>query len=135
MHFICNTHTGLQRKNNQDSMGNYELNKGNLFIVCDGVSGLPNGKQASKIAVQSIYDFCLSSTINPKYNLVKALQNAHLSILKKSAFPMGTTVVALYIIDKIAYVAWCGDSRIYHFRNHTIQWISKALLAVAFPIL
>ena len=35
-----------------------------------------------------------------------------------------TTIVALYLDGNTAYVAWCGDSRIYHFRNGGILWMS-----------
>ena len=50
MIFATTSHIGLIRKENQDALGHLKTNDGKLFVVCDGVSGLPNGALASKTA-------------------------------------------------------------------------------------
>ena len=47
MIFATISHIGLIRKENQDARGYLKTNDGELFVVCDGVSGLPNGALAS----------------------------------------------------------------------------------------
>ena len=45
--------------------------------------------------------------------------------MKTNPKPLGTTVAALYLGDGIAHTSWCGDSRIYHFRDNLLHWISQ----------
>ena len=54
MIFATTSHIGLIRKENQDALGHLKTNDGELFVVCDGVSGLRNGALASKTALDSI---------------------------------------------------------------------------------
>ena len=54
MIFAYTTHVGLQRSENQDSLGHLKIGANNLFVVCDGVGGLPNGALASKTATDSL---------------------------------------------------------------------------------
>ena len=120
------THMGLVRTENQDSLGQIKVGANDLFVVCDGVSGLPNGALASKIAVDSIIsDFSIISSAGSETHLQSALEKAQKAVMKASPKPLGTTVVALYLYGGTAYVAWCGDSRIYHFRNNLLHWMSR----------
>ena len=48
------SHVGLVRKENQDALQYLTTKYGDLFVVCDGVGGLPNGALASQTAVDSI---------------------------------------------------------------------------------
>ena len=43
MIFTSTSHIGRVKKENQDAMGHLETEHGSLFVVCDGVGGLPNG--------------------------------------------------------------------------------------------
>ena len=120
------THIGLVRTENQDSLGYIKVGTNDLFVVCDGVSGLPNGALASKTAVDSIIsDFSIISSVGPETHLQSALKKAQKAVMKANPKPMGTTVVALYLDGGTAYAAWCGDSRIYHFRNNLLHWMSR----------
>jgi len=120
------THMGLVRTENQDSLGYAKVGENDLFVVCDGVSGLPNGALASKTAVESIISaFSRTSTGGPEAHLQSAMKKTQNTIMKTNPKPLGTTVVALYLDDSTAYVAWCGDSRIYHFRNNILHWMSR----------
>ena len=47
------THVGLVRAENQDALGYIKVGANDLFVVCDGVGGLPNGALASKTALDS----------------------------------------------------------------------------------
>ena len=120
------THMGLVRTENQDSLRYIKVGTNDLFVICDGVGGLPNGALASKTAVDSIIsNFSMTSTATPETHLQSAMKKAQNAVMKTNPKPLGTTVVALYLGDGTAYAAWCGDSRIYHFRNNILHWMSR----------
>ena len=67
------THMGLVRTENQDSLGYIKVGANDLFVICDGVGGLPNGALASKTAVDSILsDFSMISLAEPETHLLSA---------------------------------------------------------------
>ena len=126
MIFATTSHIGLIRKENQDALGHLKTNGGELFVVCDGVSGFPNGTLASKTAVDSILaDFSSNLKGQPKIQLKTAMRYAQKAVMKINPKPLGTTAVAVYLLEGTAYAGWCGDSRIYHFRDHDIRWMSR----------
>ena len=125
MIFSSITHIGLIKKENQDYIGHIKTEKGDLFVVCDGLSGLNDGALASKTAVTSILEAYSIPFNHPGQYLKSALEIAHADVMTINYKHIGTTVVAVYIENDKVYVAWCGDSRIYHFNNHIIQWMSK----------
>ena len=117
---------GLVRTENQDSLGSIKVGANDLFVICDGVGGLPNGALASKTAVDSIIsDFSMISSSGSETHLKSAMKKAQKAVMKANPKPLGTTVVVLYLVDGTAYTAWCGDSRIYHFRNNLLHWMSR----------
>ena len=117
---------GLVRTENQDSLGYIKVGANDLFVICDGVGGLPNGALASKTAVDSIISyFSMISSAVPETHLQSAMKKTQQAVMKANPKPLGTTVVALYLGDGAAYAAWCGDSRIYHFRNNLLHWMSR----------
>ena len=121
------THMGLVRTENQDSLGYIKVGANDLFVICDGVGGLPNGALASKTAVDSIIsDFSMMSSSGSETHLQSAMKKAQKAVMKANPKPLGTTVVALYLDAGTAYAAWCGDSRIYHFRNNIWNYFFHA---------
>ena len=126
MIFATTSHIGLIRKENQDALGYFKTNDGELFVVCDGISGFPNGALASKTAVNSILaDFSSDSIAQPELLLQTAMQNAQNAVMNTNPKPLGTTAVVVYLHGGNTYAGWCGDSRIYHFREHDIRWMSR----------
>ena len=123
---VQKTHMGLVRTENQDSLENIKVGTNDLFVICDGVSGLPNGALASKTAVDSIIsDFSTISSVEPETYLKSTMKKAQKAVMKTNPKPMGTTVAVVYLVDSTAYTAWCGDSRIYHFRKNILHWVSQ----------
>lgn len=116
---------GLQRSENQDSLGRKSDLDHYLFVVCDGVGGLPNGKLASKTAVQSLLSAFSPDKLKLPQCLQSAMDTAQSSVMEAEPKPLGTTVVSLCILGETAYAGWCGDSRIYHFRDGELQWMSR----------
>jgi serine/threonine protein phosphatase PrpC len=122
---------GCRRTNNEDSFG-YDLTQ-QLFVVCDGMGGMPAGEVASRAAVEQM----LSG-----YGELRPLQMAiekrlHRSILSANRAVwtaaqshehlkgMGTTLVAVCVDgDRIA-IGNVGDSRAYFLRDGSCIQITQ----------
>lgn len=115
------TDVGTVRTNNEDAwLADSTLG---LYIVADGMGGHECGEVASAIAVETIHE-----TIRNKGDLATGIARAHQQICRaaeegKGAAGMGTTAVALQIIDNLCVLGWVGDSRIYRF-NQKLEQVS-----------
>lgn len=134
--------TGRKRKQNEDS---YFIDPStNLFVVADGMGGHAAGEVASRIAVNAIRDFIQEANQNengendsgdpPKLgaaeNLMAAIQLANDRILRDMEenlkhLGMGTTVVALWMVNNRAFIGHVGDSRAYLVRNGKIRQLTS----------
>ncbi|MGA9295761.1 MAG: protein phosphatase 2C domain-containing protein, partial [Ignavibacteriaceae bacterium] len=122
---------GLVRVENQDSMGKFPPNdfnlyteKGQLFIVADGMGGHAGGKEASRLAVDTIRDVYFSGSSDLSASLKEAVEKANYNIFKKSEDlkqfrGMGTTCTVLVLKEDKGLIAHVGDSRIYLIENNT----------------
>ena len=133
MKSYCATDVGQKRKINQDSVYATEEAIGNLpdlFIVADGMGGHNAGDFASKFAINSMTEYIVESEEkNPVRLLQDAIHSANAGIIAEAAsheelFGMGTTLVALTIIDDYAYVANIGDSRLY-VMDDTLRQVTR----------
>lgn len=145
---------GAVRKNNEDNfivstnvsanswiINNDDLEldkKGALFVVADGMGGMNAGEVASGIVVESVKrqftdlgDEVIENTQTISSFLAEVIKNADKEIVQHAkenpeTKGMGTTVVMIWIIDKMAYVAWCGDSRAYMYHpDMGLKQVSK----------
>lgn len=144
---VATTDTGKKRTNNEDAYiicpdlaqqdwaqsetpTYITLNKyGSLLVVADGMGGANAGEVASSIAINSIRQSFSNENVELaiKNNSIKDLlhsciKDANESINKRTledpdTFGMGTTIVVCWIIDRIAHIAWCGDSRCYVYNT------------------
>lgn len=98
-----------------------------LFIVADGMGGHANGREASRIAVQRLTHAVLYNLLNMKQLseaaligvLLQGVQQANKAVYQRAnelGVGMGTTVTAVLVVEKIAYVVNVGDSRTYLYR-------------------
>lgn len=110
---------GNVRKQNEDSCGVFNVPNGKLYIVCDGMGGHAGGATASKIGVDSIANYFQQAKYSDvKSALADALEYANQQIIEAanetpSLKGMGTTACVLLIQGNEAWIAHCGDSRIY----------------------
>ena len=136
MKIVAKTDKGLVRSSNQDAYAVGEL-PGEVAwaVVCDGMGGEAGGNIASALAVKVI-----SEKITSAYN--EKMRDASIKNLLDSAIcaanievydmaysrpdlqGMGTTVVAVIVRDKTAFIAHAGDSRAYIVSGDTIQQIT-----------
>lgn len=103
-----------------------------VFIVCDGVGGSENGEVASKIISELMGKAlltCTSTTISSDYInsllLTSKQTMIHYARLNGLSLDMATTFTALILYKSKAFVAWCGDSRIYHLRKGEVLYKSS----------
>ncbi len=130
---------GPIRSENQDSFGKFptdNLNlyteKGQLFVVADGMGGHLGGKEASSIAVKTIHDIYFSDASDAPSSLKKAVDTANYYIYtaaeKSEQFRgMGTTCTVLLLKDNKGFIAHIGDSKIYRIEitSHKIEQLTE----------
>lgn len=119
------TDTGKVREMNQDAFKTGTFREGGCFaVVCDGMGGVSGGQVASDICVNEV-----SAHIEKGYRkgmsmksvknlLVSAITASNIKVFEaanenKDYLGMGTTVVAVVILNGFAAVAHIGDSRAY----------------------
>lgn len=142
---VATTDIGKERTNNEDAFiicpdlsqqdwshnetpTYIPLNKyGSLLVVADGMGGANAGEVASSIATKSIRRSFSKETVEQAIKDNK-IEDLLLSCIKEAderinqrifedpdTSGMGTTIVVCWIIDSIAHIAWCGDSRCYAY--------------------
>ncbi len=134
---IGSSHIGMVRKENQDAfLLNQLADSGALLVVCDGMGGIQGGKTASDIACKTFFD-CVSQGASDSladlevYDLFnEAITLANKKVYSKSRddlqlMGMGTTLVAVLILDKKAYFANVGDSRAYILSGAGIDRVTR----------
>ncbi len=131
------TDVGKVRESNQD-MYCFKVISDNLgfAVVCDGMGGENGGKVASKIACDTIYKYLdahLKEGLDEqeyKNIMVTAVSDGNVAVYdysleKKEYIGMGTTVVALVVVNNKAYIAHVGDSRVYMLKSGEFYQITK----------
>lgn len=143
------TDPGKKRANNEDS---YLVNDGlRLYAVADGVGGSEAGEVASRIAVDTIAGAMpdllgdkdrtppagISSGDAPELAAFRhAVLLSNRNIIEEAGknsvrTGMGTTLTALLLARKRAFLAHIGDSRAYRLRNGTLAQLTKDHSVVA----
>jgi serine/threonine protein phosphatase PrpC len=121
------TDQGLGRSNNEDSV--FAGNR--LFVVADGMGGLPAGELASDILVRALAVVDdMPDTGEPLQDLLAALRTANERIEAAVADDgardgMGTTVTALLLSGDAVAALNVGDSRCYLVRDGSLTQLTR----------
>ena len=132
MNFMIAAHSdvGIKKKTNQDSLlikvAQTKLGEVCLCIVCDGMGGLSNGEVASATVIRTFerwfeneFPYMLehgftSDELKLQWDNMAVEQNEKLkSYAAKQGTRMGTTIVALLVIQNDYFIMNVGDSRAY----------------------
>lgn len=136
MKVYAKTDIGKTRESNQDAFDTGYFNDGTVWaVVCDGMGGVSGGQVASSLCINKTVNAIKRSyrenmTVNNVKNmLISAINAANSYVFDESLKDrdlkgMGTTIVAVVIVNNIAVVAHVGDSRAYII-NDTIKQITK----------
>jgi serine/threonine protein phosphatase PrpC len=137
------TNVGMKRTHNEDNFDLLEDEK--LYLVADGMGGHASGEVASKIAIETLRDFFLSTAQDPEATwpykmdksrgyeenrLITGIKLANLRIHENQQREpklrgMGTTVAAILIIEEGVLVAHVGDSRVYRLRQGQLEQLTE----------
>lgn len=120
---------GTVRKINEDSIiSRPELG---LWAVADGMGGYEAGDVASGMIVKSLTNVVVSDHID---DMVCQIEDCILDINKRiieyaeimlEGRTLGSTVVTLLIKGQLGVCFWAGDSRLYRYRNQTLEPLSR----------
>lgn len=115
---------GRVRENQEDELGIWEGKDLVVLVVADGMGGLALGEVASKIAVETILDFCKKGKIETAKDLEWAIRAANKKIGEETNWAAGTTICAGLIKNRKLWVLNVGDSRAYLIRENTIEQVT-----------
>jgi protein phosphatase len=113
------TDVGLVRESNEDYVDHVERDGEHLFILADGMGGLPGGEVASSVASEAARDhFLLRTRVAPEELLEEAVMAAHracqeVQIQRPSLSRMGTTLELALVRGAQMWWGHVGDSRQY----------------------
>ncbi len=128
-----NTDVGKKRNTNQDYMFCSDVPVGafpNLYIVADGMGGHKAGDHASHFAVDRFVELAEQTKQTNPVTLMRTLlgwvnEEVYQEAQSEEAFRgMGTTFVAITVINGKGYVVNVGDSRLYLLHNDTIRQVT-----------
>ncbi len=137
------THVGMKRSFNEDSFGLFE--RGQLYMVADGMGGHASGEVASRMAIETLTEFFESTDLDPdatwpykmdksrgyeENRLITGVKLANLRIFEAAQRDvklrgMGTTIVALTVVDDGVLVGHVGDSRVYRLRAGELEQLTE----------
>lgn len=127
------TDVGQKRNTNQDYLFCSDEPVGafpNLYIVADGMGGHRAGDHASHMAVERFVQLVDQTKRTSPVTMMRTLlswvneevyQEAN---SEEAYFGMGTTFVAVTIVDGRGYVVNVGDSRLYHVHDGAIRQVT-----------
>jgi len=137
------TDVGRKRNHNEDSFAVFpDLG---LYIVADGMGGHASGEVASKMAIDTLYDFFVATGDDPERTwpykmdrskgyeenrLVTGIKLCNLRIFEQAQKNakqrgMGTTLASVFAVQDGYYVAHVGDSRCYRIRGTQIDQLTE----------
>jgi PPM family protein phosphatase len=123
------TDRGRKRPSNEDAFG-LSVEHG-VFVVCDGMGGAAAGEVASNLAVSEMMQWLTERprTSPLPIEAAEAVTAANEAIFSRSQRNqslngMGTTLVALLVDDRNAWMVNVGDSRGYRLRNSHLEQIT-----------
>lgn len=131
------TDQGMVRKQNQDYYRCLRLGHGQfLAVVCDGMGGAKSGDVASRLASE-VFGQDISGSVHPDMEqqeivkmLVDAVKSANTAVYEQSKVSpdflgMGTTLVAVFLQNRSAYILNVGDSRCYYIADGQVQQVTE----------
>lgn len=134
----CKTDLGRVRDNNEDKFEYYLpddeaklAQRGQVFLVCDGMGGHAAGQIASELTAKTFIDVYLNHpSSDPRVAMESAVKAANRFVLDVArAVPsrrgMGTTLSALIFLQGAAFAVQVGDSRVYRLRGEEFQQVTE----------
>lgn len=117
---------------NEDAVGVYRANWGNLFVIADGVGGAQSGEIISEYAVKSIlYTFREQHRQHNDENWLDVLKTTYEDINREvrhfalmAGASAGCTLTTVILKGWDAYITHVGDSRLYLWNGISLRQIT-----------
>ncbi len=130
------TDIGLAREKNEDALWSEPFEpaafqkKGALFVIADGLGGLPRGEVASRAAVEAVSGIFGSFKAKPPDDWLRAaFQKAHDTVeamnRREEEGPMATTLTASWFWGDELRIAHVGDCRVYRVRGGEVRALTR----------
>lgn len=134
----ANSDIGIKKSTNQDSLlikiAQTNLGKVCLGIVCDGMGGLSNGELASATVIRTFekwFEYSFPEMLKRGFtkeelklqwdNMILEQNQVLSTYASRRGTRMGTTIVAILIIEDKYYIMNVGDSRAYAITDQLYQ--------------
>ena len=122
------TDIGKVRRQNEDAAW-FDLDHG-VFAVADGMGGHLAGEVASGMAISAVKQMVQQHAMASISVMRSAVMDAHEAIVRHAkenpaCSGMGTTLSMMWRGGHYMYIAHVGDSRIYRFRDRTLERITQ----------
>ena len=121
--------TGRVRTKNEDSILVHDDE--NVWIVADGMGGHHAGDFASQTITNNLSLFKQHSSLDDSILLLEEnILNSN-SIIRKKSYKLGrnatigSTVVCVYVWQNYLFTFWAGDSRLYRFRDGSLERLTE----------
>ncbi|MEL6307760.1 MAG: protein phosphatase 2C domain-containing protein, partial [Chloroflexota bacterium] len=127
------SHRGMRRRNNEDAIGyDYPSDTdvlttyGALFIVADGVGGLPSGEEASRMAVEQLKRRFYGSVddMPPAERLEATVKQVNRDVYNAFKRQGATTLVTTAVLEDRYIAVSVGDSQIFRIRAGEITQLN-----------
>ena len=132
------TDIGNERGNNEDALGWFpledgELIAGNFYLVADGMGGEQAGEIASALVVESFKEYYIQKDAghaDPVGTLKEVFRKANREIIEyvykhPEKRGMGSTGVGVHFDEQSVYVGHIGDSRCYRWRDNMLEPLTR----------
>lgn len=126
------TDTGRTRDHNEDFFllppaDAHPERSGYFFVLCDGMGGANAGEVASEKATRWLMSDYYAAPETAPVDLVRTVNRRlyDLSVMNPEYRGMGTTMVSVLFRDEKATVCSVGDSRVYRFREQTLEQLTE----------
>ena len=122
---IARSHVGLVRPINEDRV--FDCPERRLWAVADGMGGHSSGDLAAQAVVDALRELADSGQAIDGTAMLDALHQANSAIVRHNdvhSTDAGSTVVAAHLGDRLATIAWAGDSRAYLIRRGVTTQLS-----------
>lgn len=137
------TNVGMKRTHNEDRYA--VVDEDHLYVVADGMGGHASGEVASAMAIDTLRDFFRSTSADveatwpykmdksrgyEENRLITGIKLANLRIFQAAQLNaqlrgMGTTLVAILVVNDGVLIGHVGDSRVYRLRAGELRQLTE----------
>jgi PPM family protein phosphatase len=122
------SHAGCLRDNNEDAF--LIDDSGHLLAVADGLGGLPDGEDASQLALETLAGLSAGYTEGSPPDFESLFQKVNTEVHRIGSkryrdTSIGTTLTSVYLAERRLYVGHVGDSAAFLWRQGELHTLTE----------